>query len=293
MRHLDLFSGIGGFALAAKWMGWETVQFVEIDSFCQKVLQKNFPNVPIHGDIKTFNGTPLMGTIDILTGGFPCQPFSTAGKRKGNEDDRYLWPEMLRVIGEIQPSFIVGENVYGLVNWSGGLVFEEVQASLEDKGYQVAPVILPACAKGAPHRRDRIWFIANAISGSERPSRKGDRTKSHRSGNNSQPKERGEQTEQHIGRNYVLWNAPNTKSQGFKSRGLCIRNETAIAEPDYDIGKHDWGSFPTQSHICGRDDGIPNRVDRIKSLGNAVVPQVVYEIFKAIELCSKNAQDVK
>lgn len=116
MRHLDLFSGIGGFALAARWMGWETVQFVELDKFCQRVLEKNFPGVPIHGDIKTFDGTRFRGAVDIVTGGFPCQPFSTAGKRKGKADDRYLWPEMLRVIGEARPTFVVGENVAGIIS---------------------------------------------------------------------------------------------------------------------------------------------------------------------------------
>jgi DNA (cytosine-5)-methyltransferase 1 len=119
MKHLDLFSGIGGFALAARWMNWETVQFVEIDKYCQKVLAKNFPNVPIHGDIKTFSGEPFRGTVDILTGGFPCQPFSHSGLRNGKDDDRYLWPQMLRVIKEVQPHYIVGENVSGLINGGG------------------------------------------------------------------------------------------------------------------------------------------------------------------------------
>lgn len=160
LRHGSLFSGIGGFDLAAEWMGWENVFQVEIDPFCQKVLEKNFPNVTKYGDIKEFNGTKYRGAVDIISGGFPCQPFSSAGKRKGNKDDRHLWPEMLRVIGEVQPSYIVGENVYGLLNWSKGLVFEQVCADLENEGYQVQPVILPACAVDAPHRRDRIWFVA-------------------------------------------------------------------------------------------------------------------------------------
>src|SRR5690606_26122536 len=149
-------------------MGWETVQFVELDKFCQQVLKKHWPNVPIHDDIKTFDGTKYRGAIDIVTGGFPCQPFSTAGKRKGPKDDRYLWPDMLRVIREVQPSYVVGENVYGLVNWSGGLVFEQVCADLENEGYQVQPVILPACGVNAPHRRDRVWFIAYSASNNDR-----------------------------------------------------------------------------------------------------------------------------
>lgn len=161
ITHASLFTGIGGFDLAAEWMGWTNVFQVEIDKFCTKVLEKNFPNAKRYGDIKQFDGKPYRGTIDVLTGGFPCQPYSLAGKRNGTEDDRHLWPEMLRVIGEIQPRFIVGENVYGLFNWSGGLVFEQVQTDLESKGYEVTSVILPACGAGAWHRRDRIWFIAN------------------------------------------------------------------------------------------------------------------------------------
>lgn len=110
MKLLDLFAGIGGFSLAAHWMGWETAAFVEWDAFCQKVLKKNFPNVPIFGDIKEFDGTQFTGTVDLICGGFPCQPFSHAGKRKGKDDERYLWKEMLRIIRQIKPAWIVGEN---------------------------------------------------------------------------------------------------------------------------------------------------------------------------------------
>jgi DNA (cytosine-5)-methyltransferase 1 len=232
MRHLDLFSGIGGFALAARWMGWQTVQFVEIEPFCQAVLKKNFPNTPIHGDIKTFAGTNLRGSIDILTGGFPCQPFSSAGERKGIKDNRYLWPEMLRVIGEVQPRFIVGENVSGLLNWSNGMVFEQVQIDLENQGYETTPFLLPASGKGKFHIRERIWFVANSIS--------------------MQPK-------QQIEEGYRAENGHETEGSAFET----------------------WIQAATK--FCGVDDGVPNRMDRIKSLGNAIVPQVAFEIFKAIE----------
>jgi DNA (cytosine-5)-methyltransferase 1 len=252
MSHLGLFEGIGGFSLAARWMGWETVAWVEINEFCQQVLKKNFPEAKGYGDIKQFDGTPYRGTIDILTGGFPCQPYSTAGKRKGKEDARHLWPEMLRVIREIQPVYVVGENVRGLTNWSGGLVFDEVQADLETEGYQVLPFLLPACAVNAPHRRDRIWFIAH----SDRYSK-----------------------------STIAVNEYSRRGKlGFaKSRGSKYKRE--------DIAFRD--EWLTQSPICRGDDGIPNRVDRIKSPGNAVVPQVVYEIFKAIDLCSKSVTNVK
>ena len=161
MTHLGLFEGIGGFSLAARWMGWETLAWCEWNEFGQKVLRHHFPEAEGFGDITKTDFTKYANRIDILTGGFPCQPYSAAGKRLGKEDDRHLWPEMLRVIREVQPSWVVGENVLGLVNWSGGLVFHEVQADLEAEGYEVFPFILPACAVNAPHRRDRVWFVAH------------------------------------------------------------------------------------------------------------------------------------
>ena len=160
MKHIGLFEGIGGFSLAARWMGWETIAWCEWNPFGQQVLKHHFPNAKPHGDITKTDFTIYRGQCDILTGGFPCQPYSQAGKRLGKEDDRHLWPEMLRAIREIQPSWVVGENVRGLTNWNGGLVFDEVQADLEAEGYEVLPFLLPACAVNAPHRRDRIWFIA-------------------------------------------------------------------------------------------------------------------------------------
>jgi DNA (cytosine-5)-methyltransferase 1 len=131
MRHGSLFSGIGGFDLASEWMGWENVFHCEWNEFGQKVLKYYWPKAITYNDITKTDFSIHRGTIDILTGGFPCQPYSTAGKRLGKEDERHLWPEMLRAIREIQPSFVVGENVRGLTNWNGGLVFDEVQADLE------------------------------------------------------------------------------------------------------------------------------------------------------------------
>jgi DNA (cytosine-5)-methyltransferase 1 len=160
MNHIGLFEGIGGFSLAARWAGWETIAWCEINPFGQKVLKHHFPKATGHDDIKSTDFTIYRGKCDILTGGFPCQPYSAAGKRLGTEDDRHLWPEMLRAIREIQPSYVVGENVRGLTNWNGGLVFDQVQADLEAEGYEVLPFLLPACAVNAPHRRDRIWFVA-------------------------------------------------------------------------------------------------------------------------------------
>jgi len=162
MKHGSLFSGIGGFDLAAQWMGWDNVFQVEIDDYCQKVLTKNFPNVKRYGDIKEFKGK--RGSVDILSGGFPCQPFSVAGKRKGESDDRYLWPEYLRIIREIQPTYVVGENVGGLTSMDDGKTLEGIFSDLEGEGYTVESFIIPACGVGAWHRRGRIWIIAYSNS---------------------------------------------------------------------------------------------------------------------------------
>lgn len=162
MTHGSLFSGIGGFDLAAEWMGWTNVFQVEFDLFCQKVLKKNFPHANIYGDIREFDGRPYAGAIDVISGGFPCQPFSVAGKRKGEADDRHLWPEMLRVIREIAPAWVVGENVAGLISMDGGRVFEQICADLESLGYSPEAFVIPAIGVGAPHRRDRLWIAAHA-----------------------------------------------------------------------------------------------------------------------------------
>jgi DNA (cytosine-5)-methyltransferase 1 len=167
MQIIDVFSGIGGFSYAGRMMGWRTVQFCEIDKFCQRVLSYHYPGVPIHDNIKTLTAkqikeNPLYNENEttIFVGGVPCQPWSVAGKRLGKADDRDLWKETTDLIGELKPHWCVLENVRGLVNWSGGLVFDQVQADLEAEGYEVLPFILPACAVNAPHRRDRVWFVA-------------------------------------------------------------------------------------------------------------------------------------
>ena len=155
MRHVDLFSGIGGFALAARWAGLETIQFVEIDPFAQRVLRKNFPDVPIHTDIRDFDATQFQRTF-LLTGGYPCQPFSQAGKRGGEGDDRHLWPEMLRVIRECRPTWVLAENVAGHITMG----LDTVLVDLESEDYSTRTFVIPACATDAPHRRDRVWIVA-------------------------------------------------------------------------------------------------------------------------------------
>lgn len=156
-RHIDLFSGIGGFALAAHWAGFATEVFCEQDEFCQKVLSRHWPAVPIVSDIRKFDGRAYAGA-DLLTGGFPCQPFSCAGKQRGDQDDRFLWPEMLRVIREAKPAWIVGENVAGIIS----MALDGVLSDLENEGYATQAFVLPACAVNAPHKRDRVWIVAHA-----------------------------------------------------------------------------------------------------------------------------------
>jgi DNA (cytosine-5)-methyltransferase 1 len=276
MKHGSLFSGIGGFDLAAEWMGWENVFHCEWNEFGQKILKHYWPNAISYGDITKTDFIIHRGTIDILTGGFPCQPYSLAGKRKGKEDDRHLWPEMLRAIHEIQPTFIVGENVPGLINWSRGLVFEEVQANLEIEGYEIIPFILPACGVNAPHKRERIWFIAYSTS---RRKRKLLST---------------------IKRDYTpkKWSKNSCGSEKFAGSGNASYSECIgqqgqgwskeqMHSKTYGNGEANWSNsisrWPTQSPICGRNDGLSHRVDRLHALGNAIVPQVALQIFKAIE----------
>jgi DNA (cytosine-5)-methyltransferase 1 len=253
-----LFNGIGGFALAAHWMGWNNVMHCEIDPFCNKVMNKHFPNSYQHEDIRTTDFTIWRGRIDLLTGGFPCQPYSEAGKRKGKDDERHLWPEMLRAIREIRPGWIVGENVRGLTNWNGGLVFDEVQADLEAEGYEVLPFLLPAAGVNAPHRRDRIWFVANSNS---LRFCKQEKISEQQRGTEVIPTGKNRKT-------------GNRKELGFELPG-------------------NWDRFPVQPPFCHGDNGLSSRLDRIsfcdfyhesmKAAGNAIVPQVAFQIFKAIE----------
>ena len=331
MRHGSLFSGIGGFDLAAEWMGWENVFHCEWNEFGKQILKYYWPKAISYGDITKTDFTIHRGTIDVLSGGFPCQPYSLAGKRKGKEDDRHLWPEMLRVIREIAPPFVVGENVYGLVNWNGGMVFDEVQSDLEAEGYEVAPVILPACGQNAPHRRERIWFVA--YSASNRREREGSGIEIEeglqprpgttgklegrfeglrRDGSFADPNSSSEPTQ--VGRKWEVNKQKGTKVRckfGSIGEKRSFADTTSIRlqggfkqrkrrQVQEQFGRFDannfwttWQNFPTQSPICGGDDGLPTKMDgitfskwrneSIKGYGNAVVPQIPYQIFKAIE----------
>jgi len=328
MRHGSLFSGIGGFDLAAEWMGWENVFHCEWMDFPRKVLEYHFPNSDSLKDICKTDFKKYEGTIDIISGGFPCQPFSMAGKRKGTEDERYLWGEMLRAIQEIKPKFVIAENVFGITNIDGGLVFEQVCLDLEAEGYEVQPFIIPAAAKNAPHRRDRCWFIAtnsnsngldkcninNEINPSQgREYAQRDIKQSDVNGDVADTNSRGLEGSKKVGRNSVdvKWEGEfgtttNTLHKGLQRGQKIDRWEKHNAERrrnGVDIGtdgknnsgqtRREFQEFPTQSPICGGDDGLPSELDgitfskwraeSIKGYGNAIVPQVAFEIFKALE----------
>jgi DNA (cytosine-5)-methyltransferase 1 len=295
MRHGSLFSGIGGFDLAAEWCGWENVFHCEWNTFGQKVLKHHFPNSISYNDITKTDFTIHRGAIDIISGGFPCQPYSSAGKRLGKEDERHLWPEMLRAIREIQPSWVVGENVRGLTNWNGGLVFDEVQTDLEAEGYEVLPFLLPAAALNAPHRRDRIWFIAYS-----------DINRLHRCNSTYEVRSTNGRLDalSNIDEGFSNGNATDTKNYAKNSNSLGQEWGLYQKQPKNAIGKQfsksnsqymqntKWENFPTEYPLCNGNDGLSERLDRItfskwrkesiKAGGNAVVPQVAYQIFKSI-----------
>jgi DNA (cytosine-5)-methyltransferase 1 len=280
MNHASLFSGIGGFDLAAEWMGWTNVFNCEWEEFPRQVLKHHFPNAKQYGDIKELRATAYAGRIDILTGGFPCQPYSTAGKRKGKDDERHLWPEMLRVIRQCAPRYVVGENVRGLISWNGGLVFEEVCVDLEALGYAVQPFVLPACAVGAPHRRDRVWFVAYADNGQRK--RQDQKLRTGWDASTSR-------------RSRSLANSDGVRLEhGAEPRGIAKGQGQVREHLTRQPTPTSWTRFPTVPPICGGDDGLPKKLDgltfskwrreSIKAYGNAIVPQVALQIFKAINL---------
>jgi DNA-cytosine methyltransferase len=179
LKLLDLFSGIGGFSLGLESTGYfQTIAFVEKDKFCRQVLQKNFKNIPIEEDIRNVRGSNY--AADVITGGFPCQPFSVAGKRKGTADDRYLWDETIRVVAECKPSWFIGENVEGLININNGVVLRQVQTDLEEQGFQVQCLVIPAAGIGAWHQRKRVWIVAYSDSNRHSNKIRGSSTKEER-----------------------------------------------------------------------------------------------------------------
>ena len=322
---LDLFSGIGGFSVGLEATGkFKTIAFCEKDKFCQKVLQKHWQGTTIYEDIRDIDGTKIKA--DVITGGFPCQPFSTAGKRKGTEDDRYLFPEMLRIIKETQARWVVGENVQGIVNMSEGKVLQGIHNDLETIGYEVQTFIIPASSQGAWHKRNRVWIVAantnsrlsigenekiftrgntfNNGSSSDVPNSKCDKrqaTSTRQSGVEQIRKriysKKKEQTKQHLWSKTVRCdvicserNVSDTTNIGCKGHSLQsdnLQNQSNSIEnalPSFEKQQTWW---ETQQLICGVPDGISyeldkDRTNRVKALGNAIVPQIATEIGKAI-----------
>ena len=233
MKVVDLFSGIGGFSLGLERAGMETIAFCEFDKHAQKVLKKHWPDIPIHDDIRTLDARQYRGTVSVVCGGFPCQPYSVAGKQLGGEDDRDLWHEMLRIIDESRPSWVVGENSFNVLN----MAFGKIKSDLEGIGYEVGePLEIPACAINADHRRKRAWICAHAN---------------------------------------------DVGLQGGGKKALSRLARLPLEPP---------GVFPTErsrSRISEPRNlrsynGLPQGMDRIKRLGNAVVPQIPEAIGRAI-----------
>lgn len=259
MRVLDLFSGIGGFALGLQLAGgFTTAAFCELDPWCRRVLGKNFPGVPIFEDVKKLRGDEV-GAVDLICGGYPCQPFSVAGERKGTEDDRHLWPEFMRLVAELRPRWVIGENVAGHI--SMGL--DAVLSDLENAGYTCRAFVIPAIAVDARHRRDRVWVVANAG---------GRRCGGEKIRQVQQPRRgKAERTSETVA---------NTCCSGRQKQHLAAKPD----QPGYSAGGFNpvWREWPAEPGVGRVADGVPYRVDRIKGLGNGVVPWEVMMIGGAI-----------
>ena len=300
LKLLDLFSGIGGFSLGLESTGgFETIAFVEKDKFCQKVLAKNFNNITIEGEIRNVKGEKYKA--DIITSGFPCQPFSVAGKRKGKDDDRYLWDETIRVIRECKPKWFVGENVEGIVNIANGTVLQQIQQDLEKEGFEVQCGIIPASGIGAWHQRKRVWIIGCNISNSN-CSRS---LKEYNTPVNRQDKRNGSINESSSRSNENVSNSNSGMCSGWgaeqssganKEWRFCVEEKE---QTEYDIRSKVVGCddilreetnktwWEAQSKFCGVPNGLSYELDkdrsnRIKSLGNSIIPQIAKEIGLAI-----------
>ena len=371
MTHASLCTGIGACELAATWMGWENLFSCEIDEFCNKVLKYHYPNAIRYGNIFEQDFREWRGRVDVLTAGFPCQVYSLAGKRLGDKDDRYLWPQVLRVIEEIRPTWFIGENVAGILSMvlTGEEVkvgsytdvcgesysihetrqvhaVEQIKRDLASIGYSLQPVVIPACAVGAPHRRDRVWFIATNTDGAGLPETRSeqraagiagdglqrdvanpngyrfrirenkqkhitecqgetndrscrkDGITSHSQRVRSDKVHENLQPEQPDGKGITLVSserfAADTESTGIKGERDKGQGKIQFNRRDLQSVRPSWQNFPTTEPAIRRgDDGISARLsgitfsrwrqESIKALGNSMVPQVVHEIFKAIE----------
>lgn len=324
LNVLDLFSGIGGFSVGLEATGkFKTIGFCEQDKFCQKVLHKHWPNIPIHEDIKKLDGTKIKA--DVLVGGFPCQSFSIAGKQKGKDDERYLWDEMFRVIKEVQPRWIIGENVQNLINIADGQILQGIHNDLEAENYEVQTFCISAASIGAWHKRSRVWIVAAntnsrlsigeneevqargntfdngssadvSDSNSRLRRRRGAEFKSRENEVREFHFKKEEQSEQHIrskiighndisGKREILQHTNNKRSQKFNISKES--KEQNINNRQFDEREKNKSWWKIKSELCGVPDGVqyelyPDRANRIKALGNSIVPQIVTEIGKAI-----------
>ena len=326
LKLLDLFSGIGGFSLGLESTGYfETIAFVEKDKFCQQVLKKNFKNIPIESEVRNIKGDRY--AADIITGGFPCQPFSVAGKRRGTDDDRYLWDETIRIIRECKPRWFIGENVEGIINIQEGMVLRQVQDDLEKEGFQVQCLVIPASGIGAWHQRKRVWIVAHSNSNRDRHEIRGSNgeekeiQREYREKDNTTGKPFGADTNvsntnsfghrgwSSEGCTNERWaflareqegremgsetsrcdvDVSNSNIEGLEGHELQSDNEQQRQKTSTDSSteeQHTW--WQAQSRICGIPDGISfsvdkNRANRIKSLGNSIVPLIARELGVAI-----------
>ena len=304
--QLDLFSGIGGFALACRWLGIETIGFCKIEPYAQRVLQKNFPGVRIFEDVRKLQ-TDEFPRPWLITGGYPCQPFSQAGKRRGEEDDRHLWPAMFEIIRSSRPDWVLAENVAGHISMG----IDQVLSDLESEDYTVQPLIIPACAVDAPHRRDRVWIVCNAkrdSKGRTYGSESG-RSKRERKDENIIQRDEVGRDFGNASREIFLGNAKTRRNGGLfgrnENRKLQISElgnasrEIAFADSnrrgcekreserkslsDFNLESESNGRFWSAEPSVGRvAHGVPSRVHRLRGLGNAIVPQVAYEIITAM-----------
>lgn len=323
MKVLDLFSGIGGFSLGLERAGMTTIAFCEIEEYPRQVLKKHWPNVPIFEDVRKLKGEDV-GTVDLICGGYPCQPFSLAGKRDGENDDRHLWPEMFRLLQETRAPWLIGENVAGHI--SMGL--DEVLSDLESEGYESQTFVIPACAIDAPHRRDRVWIIAhsNQVSSRQgsskqqqgtgldclrqrivahpqsercretrddctrsplRPTRTSttptDVANSDSSCSHPGPKHSRRKTRRNPDQ-YGKETRPlaNTNSNGLQERETIKARKRQTKQPTKRQAAAGGSQWPTEPPVGRVANGIPRRVDRLKCLGNAVVPHIPEMIGRAI-----------
>ena len=285
LKVLDLFSGIGGFSLGLESLGqFETIAFCEKDKFCQKVLQKHWSNIPIIDDVRRINGKEIKA--DVVVGGFPCQSISIAGKQKGKDDDRFLFPEMLRVIKEVKPRWIIGENVQNLINISNGTILREIIEGLEVENFEVQCFSISASSQGAWHKRERIWIVAN--SNDRFSIRKDKKIQTRRntindgsSSNVSNTKcNEHKYTSTNQSRTSELWRFYSAKE---KQTSHDLWSKTSRCNAPF--GEDSWWNF--ESRIRRIPHGLSERMDRfrkdrIKALGNSIVPQIAREIGKAI-----------